>query len=281
MEPQRTRSSALAFDDNLAPAGPPVLLVHGHPFNRTMWQPQFQWLTDLGHRAIAADLRGYGESRLPAATRGDSAQPAFTLLEDFAQDLVGLLDACRVDRTVLVGLSMGGQIVMELCRQIPSRVAGVVLAATFPQAETAEGISRREQMANRLLAEGMESYATEVLPSMVGASTLEARPEIGQRVLAMMRGTDPAAAAAALRGRARRPDYAGTLASLRAPAAIVVGDTDAFTSRRDAERMHSLVEGSVLHWLPGVGHMPNLEATDRFNAALAGVLESAAVSARP
>jgi pimeloyl-ACP methyl ester carboxylesterase len=57
------------------------------------------------------------------------------------------------------------------------------------------------------------------------------------------------------------------------PALIIVGSEDAFTARQDAERMRDLVSDSVLVWLDGIGHMPNLESPDAFNAALVRVLD--------
>jgi pimeloyl-ACP methyl ester carboxylesterase len=52
----------------------------------------------------------------------------------------------------------------------------------------------------------------------------------------------------------------------------VVRDEDAFTTRQDADRMHTLLKGSRLLWLPGVGHMPNLEQPQAFNTALTDFL---------
>src|SRR5262249_29712603 len=147
---------------------------------------------------------------------------------------------------VIGGLSMGGQIVMEFCRLFPQRVRGILLAATFPQAETEEGKRNRALMAERLLREGMSGYAEEVLPKMIAPRNIKAMPKIAEHVLMMMRCANPIGAAAALRGRAERPDYQQTLASLRVPALVVVGDQDAYTTRADAERMHSLLKRSEL-----------------------------------
>lgn len=47
------------YDD--AGAGEPLVLVHGHPFNRSMWRPQVEHFARSGWRVIAPDLRGYGE----------------------------------------------------------------------------------------------------------------------------------------------------------------------------------------------------------------------------
>jgi pimeloyl-ACP methyl ester carboxylesterase len=69
-----------------------------------------------------------------------------------------------------------------------------------------------------------------------------------------------------------------TLARLDVPAAIVVGDQDAFTTRSDAERMHALLRRSTLVWMEGVGHMPNLEREAAFNASLCRLLDTVSVA---
>jgi pimeloyl-ACP methyl ester carboxylesterase len=69
-----------------------------------------------------------------------------------------------------------------------------------------------------------------------------------------------------------RPSYEDVLAGLDVSALIVVGHEDTFTTRKDAERMHALLKRSELVWMAGVGHMPNLESTAEFNAALERLL---------
>ncbi|HEU5208013.1 MAG TPA: alpha/beta hydrolase [Longimicrobiales bacterium] len=257
----------IAYDDS--GAGPnALLLVHGHPFDRSMWQPQVKHPLHRGWRVITPDLRGYGAS---------SVVPGVTRLDVFARDLAALLDHLRIQDVVIGGLSMGGQIVMSFAQLFPERVRGMLLAATFPQAETEEGKRRRNEMADRLLREGMDAYATEALPKMLAPRHIEQMPDVAQHVLTMMRATAPEGAAAALRGRAERPDYSGTLAMLNLPALVVVGSEDAFTTRDDAEHMHKCLRGSELLWLEGVGHMPNLERPAAFNAALDRLLARAIV----
>ena len=252
----------LAFEE-IGSGSRVLLLIHGHPFNHTMWRPQFEPLSRLGWRLLAPDLRGYG------ATPGGGDK---VTLETFARDLIGLLDRLEVDQAVVAGLSMGGQIAMEICRLAPTRVKGVVLAATFPQAETARGKEQRIATAERLLREGMAGYAAEMLPRMLAARSIQSAPHTAEHVHRMMRETSAAGAAAALRGRAERPDYCGVLERFERPALIVVGDEDSFTTRQDADRMRALLRDSQLLWLTGVGHMPNLEQPEQFNTALAGFL---------
>lgn len=254
----------LSFGCTDAGSSPDVLLlIHGHPFNRSMWDPQVAAASAAGWRVVVPDLRGYGES---------TVVPGETPLSTFAADLSALLDRLGAGRVVVGGLSMGGQIAMEFCRQYPSRVRGLLLAATFPQPETPDGKIRRRAMADRLLREGMHGYATEVLDKMLAPASIAALPGVAAHVMAMMERSDPAGAAAALRGRAERPDYRPTLATFAGPSLVVVGSVDAFTTRADADAMHRLLSGSELLWLDGIGHMPNLEATDRFDQALLGLL---------
>jgi pimeloyl-ACP methyl ester carboxylesterase len=301
----------IAYDD-VGEGDNVLVLVHGHPFNRTMWQPQMGWIGPFNRacarprarfegvssseslvetngkregdsilvapkifehdgrrrwRAIVPDLRGYGRS---------TVVPDKTTLDIFAGDIAGLLDELGIQDVVIGGLSMGGQIVMEFCRLYPERVRGILLAATFCRAETEQGKRQRIAMADRLLKEGMEPYSEEVLPKMVTPANLIALPQVADHVRSMMRTTDPIGAAAAIRGRAERPDYEETLASVEVPALVVVGDEDAFTTRADAEQMSRLLKRSELVWVKGVGHMPNLEREAEFNEALGRLLERCA-----
>jgi len=255
-------SITIGFDDQ-GEGSNTLLLVHGHPFNRSMWRPQLDAVANAGWRVLAPDLRGYGET---------TVVPGKTPLDVFAADLAALLDHLDIQSVVIGGLSMGGQIVMEFARRYPHRVKGIALAATFPQSETDEGKRNRNAMADRLLREGMAGYAVEVLPKMLAARSIESLPEVAAHVSAMMRDSNPEGAAAALRGRAERPSYEETLSNLAVPSLVVVGSEDAFTTRGEAERMRDLLTDSELVWLEGVGHMPNLENPEAFNAALLRLL---------
>ncbi|MGW8768491.1 alpha/beta fold hydrolase [Streptomyces sp. NPDC055815] len=242
--------------------GPALLLVHGHPFDHTMWQPQIDRFSRT-HRVIAPDLRGYGATPLGATTGS-------TGLGAFAEDLVALLDSLEIEECVLAGLSMGGQIAMELVRRHPERVRGLVLADTFPAAETEDGKKARNAMADRLLREGMRGYADEVLDRMVAPYNTHAAPHVHR----MMCATDPVAAAAALRGRAERPDYRETLTTVAVPALVVVGRDDTYTPVADAEEMHALLPHSTLTVIERAAHLPNLERPEEFDAALDTFLRS-------
>lgn len=236
-------------------SGDALLLVHGHPFDRTMWTPQVEAFART-HRVVVPDLRGYGSAPVT---------PGTTLLSDFAEDIRTLADRLGIARFALGGLSMGGQIVMECYRLFPERISSLVLADTFPAAETPAGKTARREMADRLVREGMKPYADEVLEKMVAPY---ADADVKAHVYRMMTATDPEGAAAALRGRAERPDYRELLTTVTVPTLVVVGRDDTYTPVADAEAMHAAVPGSTLVVVESAAHLPNLERPAEFNAAL-------------
>lgn len=253
----------VGYDDE--GAGEPLVLVHGHPFDRSMWTPQLRGFAPGRCRVIAADLRGYGAS---------TVVPGRTAWDTFARDIAGLLDRLDLPAATLVGLSMGGQIVLEFLRLFPERVSRLVLADTSPRAETPAGRLARHDTADRLLREGMAGYADEVLPRMVCADTLATRPAVTRHVLTMMRRAPTEGAAAALRGRADRPDYTDLLGRITVPTLVVVGSDDGYTPVAEAEFMHALIPGARLAVVDGAGHLPNLERPAEFNRVLRDFLDA-------
>ncbi|MFB1044481.1 alpha/beta fold hydrolase [Streptomyces chrestomyceticus] len=252
------------YEDTGEAAGETVLLIHGHPFDHTMWAPQTAALATADHRVLVPDLRGYGTTQVV---------PGTTRLETFAADLAALLDHLGVaDRIVLGGLSMGGQIAMECARRFPERLRALVLADTFAQAETPEGHRARNAMADRLLREGMGGYTEEVLDKMIAPRTIATRPAVAEHVRRMMLGAPPEGAAAALRGRAERPDYTATLSRLAVPALVAVGRDDTYTPVSDAEFLRDRIPDARLAVVEDAAHLPNLEQPDAFNTALSAFL---------
>ncbi|WP_255459475.1 MULTISPECIES: alpha/beta fold hydrolase [unclassified Nocardiopsis] len=245
-------------------AGYPILFIHGHPFDRTMWEPQVRALAGRGYRVIVPDLRGYG---------GSTVVPGTTNLDTFARDLAALLDHLRLNVVSVVGLSMGGQIALELYRLFPDRVDSLTLAATNPRAETEQGRAARAALARRLRVEGMRGYTDEMLVGMMTAQNVRELPEVADHVRAMMYAAPPEGAAAALLGRARRQDYVPLLRRVSAPTLLVGGQYDTFTPPDFTESMHVLVPDSVVEIIEGAGHLPNLERPERFNAVLRRFLD--------
>jgi 3-oxoadipate enol-lactonase len=245
--------------------GDPVVLIHGYPFNRSLWGEQVATLGE-SYRVIAPDLRGFGET--------DSSDGPATM-DQMAQDVAQLLDHLEIQRAVIGGLSMGGYVALAFYKQFPARVQALVLADTRAQADTEEAKQTRAQQAEKALSEGMAGIADAMLPKLLTPETVSKRPEIVKRVRDMMLKTEPEGAASALWGMAQRDDQTPLLSTISTPTLILVGAEDALTPVADSEKMHQAIAGSRLVVIDKAGHVSNLERTEQFNEALMDFLREA------
>jgi len=255
-----TRGIEIAYED--AGRGRPVVLLHGFPFNRSLWREQVESLSATC-RVITPDLRGHGETTVVAE---------LATMEEMAEDLAALLDELGVGRAVVGGLSMGGYVALAFLRAHPERVGALIFADTRPQADTDEARRTREETARRALADGMEPIADAMLPKLLAHATRVQRPEVVARVREMILGTNPQGAAAALRGMAVRRDQTDLLPGIGVPTLILVGSEDAVTPPSDSEAMNAKIKSSRLVKIEGAGHVSNVERPGEFNRALAEFL---------
>ena len=205
----------LAYDR--AGQGPVVVLIHGHPFNRSMWQPQLAALREH-FQVIVPDLRGYGDSPVT---------PGTVTMAQLAADVRQVLDREGADRAALVGLSMGGLVLMELAVAEPRRWWALAFVATTAQPVTEAERADRLAKARTAEEQGMAPLAQEMAARLYGPGP---DPALTARIMTMMLATNPLGAAAALRGRAQRPDYRPLLRTLRTPALVCTGDHDSWST---------------------------------------------------
>src|SRR5215813_8961288 len=243
--------------------GRPIVLIHGYPFNRSLWTEQIPSLSN-SYRIIAPDLRGFGDS--------DASRDTSTM-NVLAADVAALMDHLEIPRATIGGLSMGGYVALAFYKQFHSRVRALVLADTRAQADTEEAKQTRAQQAEKALNEGMAGIADAMLPKLLTPETVSKRPEVVKRVRDMMLKTKPEGATAALRGMAERDDQTPLLARITAPTLIMVGVEDAITPVADSEKMHAAIPGSRLVVIESAGHVSNLERTEQFNDALLSFLK--------
>lgn len=239
-----------------------IVLLHGHPFNRSMWSEQIVALQSKYH-VIAPDLRGYGESGL---------EGEISPMSLMARDVNQLLDSLRLEKIVLGGLSMGGYAALEFYNLFPEKVAALVLADTKAAADSEEAKKKRLETAEKLMSEGIEPLVEELLPKVFAPETLEQQAETVARVREMMLKTSPAGAAAGLRGMAERADHTTLLEKINVPTLIIVGEKDELTPPAEAEKMNRAIKNSRLVKISRAGHLSPVENPSEFNRAVENFL---------
>lgn len=252
----------LAYTDR--GSGMPLVFLHAFPLNRSMWEPQVKALATR-YRVIAPDLRGHGESDAPLWR--------YTM-DQFAGDVVGLLDHLSLARAVFIGLSMGGYILLALQRKYPERLQALVLADTRAQADTEEGRLNRFALAQVAYREGAGAVAEAMLPRLLSPASLQGRPDLVGQVRAIITSNQVSGIAGDLMAMADRPDSVPILKQIACPTLVIVGEADQATPPTDARLMAEAIPGARLGIILQAGHLANLEQPEAFNRAVISFLET-------
>jgi 3-oxoadipate enol-lactonase len=246
-----------------------LVLLHAFPLNARMWEPQ-RVLAEQGWRVIVPQFRGMDG--------GERVQPV-TSMDDFAGDVIDLVDALHLQDAVFCGLSMGGYVALAIFRHAPRYLRALVLADTRAGADSPEGIEGRKKMIALVRdkgaggAGGAAAVADQMLPKLLGATTLRERPDVAERVRELILSNSAEAIAGAVTAMMTREDSTPLLPTIHCPTLIIAGAEDTLIAPRASEDMQRQIPGSELVVLPAAGHLSNLEQPDAFNAALGKFLE--------
>jgi 3-oxoadipate enol-lactonase len=182
-----------------------------------------------------------------------------------------LLDSLGIAETHFVGVSMGGLIGMTVALAHPERITSLALCDTTacygpgvrPMWQDRLRVAESEGMTATLVDRTMAIWFTEAFRAR--------RPDVVERIAAMLRATDPHGYAAAIRAIGF-VDLSERIGAIRCPTLVVVGEQDPGTPPVMARVIHDRIAGSRLLVLPGAMHCAVVEAADRFQAALLAFL---------
>lgn len=216
--------------------GTPVILLHGFGTCSFLWRAVTPALAEAGHTAYAIDLLGHGESdRPPDADFSIAAQSEYV---DAA------MTALRLARAVLVGNDLGADVALRLAATRPERVLRMVLinppALEQLPARDVTSMQRRTARVAVRVTRGVLGAAALVQPLLEGSVAHPERmpPRLLARYLAPFAGHDGVAHLLVLAAAISRSDLDDVeLASVRAPAVIVRGESDRWVDRDIAPRL--------------------------------------------
>lgn len=252
----------IAFDDQ--GSGPAVILLHGYPLCRAMWQPQLKALSAAGFRVIAPDLRGFGQSPLPKGP---------VSVADYADDVIALMDELGLGRAVVVGMSMGGYVLFNLLERYPRRLAGAVFVVTRAAADDEAGRQRRSALAKEV-AEGRPQAVVEAFKDILFApQTLLGNPELVAKVRGWLEATSSEGMIAGLLAMRDRRDALALLPTIKVPALVIGAELDRAIALEHSRAIAAGIPDAHLQIMAGVGHMANLEAPEAFNGLLLKFLQ--------
>jgi len=253
----RVRAGNVELNYDSTGDGTAIVLTHGLGDDLEYWQAVVETLARY-HRVVRWDVRGFGGSDKPPG-------PYSTAM--FAADLGGLLDALRLERVHLVGISMGGVIAQQFALDRPERLRSLVLVSTSSEVGS-QATANWQRLADKIERDGFDPRSADASRSF--SPTFVARhPERVRAMAARTAANDPAAYAAAARAVS---DYRWTaeLARVTIPTLILQGLDDQLTPPGGSVKMSRVLPHSRLLLIPETGHNLPLEQPAVFvNAVLA------------
>ncbi len=244
-----------------------LILIHAFPLSADMWLPQLAKVPN-GWRFIAPDVRGF---RGAGPAFEDTALAGATM-DDYADDVLALMDQLDTERSAVAGLSMGGYIAMALAARAPERISHLILADTRMTADTPEGRAGRDTMKAGVERVGAQAAADAMLPKLIGETTRREQPDLADAVRHLIEINRAEAISGAIDALKSRPDRTETLARLTVPSLVICGAEDVITPPADSEAMARTMPGARLEVIPRAGHLSNLEQPAAFSAALQAFL---------
>jgi len=245
-------ASGIAYD--VQGSGPFLVLLTGSNLDRRMWNREAEWLSKT-YTVGRYDLRAHGES--------DTATREFTHLNDLA----GVLDALKIEKATLIGLSAGAFIALDAALDLPNRVERIVLAGPGVSGYTGKvPPTFPPEMYAAIQAKDYRRVSEILLTSPVFAVAPEAQALTRQMVTENERlwTVDRALM------KMQQPTY-GRLDQVKVPTLVIVGENDVF-QRDHAELIAARVPGARLVVVPGGTHIVNLSSPKEFEAAVRAFL---------
>jgi 3-oxoadipate enol-lactonase len=227
-----------------------IVWIHGFPLSSRVFSKQNVL------PGFAPDLPGFGTA---------AASPDEMTMDDYARHVLAAMDARKIDKAFLAGLSMGGYICFAIARIAPERLKGLILIDTRETPDTAEAKKGRYETIEKVKANGVSVVVDAMLPKML---TAQAPPALVTEARQIMMSSSQSGVTAALKAMAERPDSTDTLRNIAVPTLIAVGDADTITPPADAQRMAGLAPNATLVTIRGAAHLSNMEQPDQFNKAV-------------
>lgn len=245
--------------------GEPLLLIHGFFVWSYFWRKVIPGLSQVAH-VIAPDLRGFGlTERLPGKPLDLWAQ---------AEMLVGLMDEMGVQRALLCGHSMGGEIALRIALRYPERVSGLVLASSAGYVERPSTGWERRLLATPLLGRLLvrllvanDRFAGKAMRD----AYFDGRMDPTDLKAYLLPGYLPRASRTMAR-MLLEIDFGATareIGQVGHPALILWGQEDPWIPLRHGERLRQVLPHSRLDVLPQCGHSPPEEYPVAFATAVA------------
>ncbi len=240
---------------NITGNGTPLVLIHGFPLSSKIWEKQS--IVSEKCKLILPDLPGTGKSAFQTYT-----------LESLAEIIHKDLLEIGIEKSVIMGHSMGGYLALAYAQKYPESLLGFGLIASHPYSDTADGKAGRQEMIDRVKREGASYVPDFYIPKIFSENSIKTKKETVQTAVEIMKRADRGLIIAGQESMMARPDRSHILIKMKVPVLFICGSEDPLVPQKRRDDMTSLVPNCTSVTIQNVGHMPMMESPEDVNFAL-------------
>ncbi|MEK4031447.1 alpha/beta fold hydrolase [Pseudobacillus sp. FSL P4-0506] len=250
--------------------GEPLILIHGVGLDHTMWEKQVEGLA--GHfRVIVYDMVGHGGSEHP---------PAPYTLSQFVEQLAGLMNYLKIEKSHVVGFSMGGMVAQAFAKKYKERLKTLTImsaVANRTEEQRKAILSRVEEVKKT----GPASTIEPAIQRWFNEEFIEKERTIVDQIRKRLETNNPASYLAAYTLFATADEELWPeLKQISQPTFILTGEDDIGSNPEMAKQMHKEIAHSEVFIVPGMKHMLPMEGADIVNKAIRFFIEKQAIPAK-
>jgi len=251
--------------------GHPLVLNHGGLVDHHLWDGQFEEFA-RHFKVIRYDIRGFGDSGMLK-----SGMEPYSM----ERDLYSLLQFLGIEKTYILGLSMGGALAIDFTLQYPQMVDALITVGAglsgFEWGEPDEELKAKFAAMDEAFKRGDIARSVEISLQLWTdgpyRTPQQVDPRVRERVRAMTtrnyeRGDDED-----VRPQEMEPPAAGRLSEIHVPTLIIAGGQDAEAILMIADTLEKGIAGAKKVVIPGTAHHPNMEKPEEFNRVVIEFLE--------
>lgn len=257
------------------PKNQPILLIHGTGANAFIWEKTSTFLASQGYYVVAIDVPPFGWSSIPLS-------PQDYRKETQAKKVITLLEKLSIKNPIIVGHSYNSKVALLVASQYPARelvmiapvlqygekeeagIAGILTSISIIRDPFLSLFVNNTLLAKKVLLSFMYIQDTDITDTLKMTVLPFNKPGVNHAYGEWFQEFFNEASTV--------PD-SDTLTNLKIPAHIIWGDHDTISPIENFTKLQALSPKATLSSLPNVGHMPHLENTELFNAALQKILK--------
>lgn len=234
---------------------PPILFLHGFPFDHRMWKPQIKFLKNDFY-CISYNILGNLEK-----SKKFRPMP----FEFFVDDFFSIVEKLKLGKLIVCGLSMGGYIILRAVERKPEIFSKIILCDTRTEADSNETKLKRVEGIRKIDSLGLDKFIKDFADNTMSDFTKKANPDIYKKAIKITKDRTEISTKSALLAVQGRTDTNSVLSQISVPTLVICGEYDTITPLASMEELCAKIPNGEFVKVPNVGHLAPFENTKFVN----------------